>query len=238
MPAGSKNLDSGNRPEGQAVTLNEATSEVRGQVRGGRAGAEILVAFLLLESILWTPRSLWHALLVAMAGASVLWFTLRSGYSRRELGLGWPSRQGTWLILVTGGMGAVAIPLLALATGHAVPANPNWPEARALWPYPIWAFLQQFLLQSFFFLRFETLLGSRRALVANTLLFTVAHLPNLTLSGMTFFGALFFTEMFRRYRSVYPLAIAHALLGIAIAYSFPDSVMRHMRVGLGFWTYR
>jgi membrane protease YdiL (CAAX protease family) len=238
MLAGSKNLNSGNRPQGQAVTVGEDTNQGRGQVQGGRAWAEILIAFMLLESILWTPRSLWHALLVVVAGASVLWFTLRSGYSRRELGLKWPSRPGTWLILGTGSMGAVAIPLVALATGHTVPANPNWPEAAALWPYPIWAFLQQFLLQSFFFLRFETLLGARRALVANTLLFTVAHLPNLTLSGMTFFGALFFTEMFRRYRSIYPLAIAHALLGIAIAYSFPDSIMRHMRVGLGFWTFR
>jgi hypothetical protein len=26
----------------------------------------------------------------------------------------------------------------------------------------------------------------------------------------------------------------HALLGIAIAYSFPDSLMHHMRVGLSF----
>jgi len=194
--------------------------------------------FMLLESILWTPRSLWHALLVVVAGASVLWFTLRSGYSKGELGLRWPSQQGTWRILVAGGLGAMAIPLLALATGHPVPANPNWPEAAALWPYPIWAFLQQFLLQSFFFLRFEAILDSKRALVANTLLFTMAHLPNLTLTGMTFFGALFFTAMFRRYRSIYPLGIAHTLLGIAIAYSFADSVMHHMRVGLGFWTFR
>jgi len=236
MGAGSKNLTSDNLPEEQAVP--EAANRVSGQVQGGRAWAEVLIVFLLLESILWTPRGPWHTLLVMAAGASVLWFTLRSGYSTRELGLKWPSQPGTWLVLVAGGVGAMAIPLVALATGHPVPANPNWPEAAALWPYPIWAFLQQFLLQSFFFLRFEAVLDSRRALVANTLLFTVAHLPNLTLTGLTFFGALFFTEMFRRYRSLYPLGIAHALLGIAIAYSFADSAMHHMRVGLGFWTFR
>jgi len=27
-------------------------------------------------------------------------------------------------------------------------------------------------------------------------------------------------------------------LGIAIAYSFPDSLMHHMRVGLSFWQFR
>jgi hypothetical protein len=55
---------------------------------------------------------------------------------------------------------------------------------------------------------------------------------------MTLVGALFFTEMFRRYRSIYPLGLVHALLGIAIAYSFPNNLMHHMRVGLSFWQLR
>ena len=99
----------------------------------------------------------------------------------------------------------------------------------------IWAFAQQFLLQSFFFVRVEELAGDWWAVLASTVLFTLAHLPNMALTAMTFVGALFFTEAFRRYRSIYPLGIAHALLGIAIAYSFPDSIMHHMRVGLSDW---
>lgn len=238
MAVGSKNFPPGDWTDGQVVAVGEPSNPLRAQLRGERAWAEILIVFALLEAILWTPQSREHTLLVVAVGACVLWFTLRGGYTKAELGLTWPSQQGTWLILAAGGVSALAIPLGALATGHPVPANPGWPEAANLWPYPIWAFLQQFLLQSFFYLRFEAVLGARRALLANTLLFTVAHLPNLTLTGMTLFGALFFTGMFRKYRSIYPLGIVHALLGIAIAYSFADTVMHHMRVGLGFWTFR
>jgi hypothetical protein len=57
----------------------------------------------------------------------------------------------------------------------------------------------------------------------------------VVLTALTFVGALFFTDAFRRHRSIYPLGIIHALLGIAIAYSFPDSIMHHMRVGLSYW---
>jgi membrane protease YdiL (CAAX protease family) len=69
-------------------------------------------------------------------------------------------------------------------------------------------------------------------------LFALLHLPNVPLTAMTLLGGLFFTEMFRTYRSLYPLGIAHALMGIAIAYSFPDSLMHHMRVGLSYWQFR
>jgi membrane protease YdiL (CAAX protease family) len=198
---------------------------------------EILLAFVLLELVMWTPRSLAHTVLIVAVVGSVLWLGFR-GRSREELGLVWPSQGGTTSILAIGCGVAVAIPMLVILSGHPVPANPDWPRFHNIWPYVIWAIGQQFLLQSFFYLRFESLLGARVAIVANTALFAVAHLPNFPLTAMTIFGGLFFTEMFRRYRSLYPLGIAHALLGIAIAYSLPDSLMHHMRVGLSFWQFR
>jgi membrane protease YdiL (CAAX protease family) len=198
---------------------------------------EILLLLGLLELIFWTPRSLPHTLLIIAAAASVAWFGFR-GRKRKELGFVWPSRRGTMAILVIGYGVAVAIPLLAMASGHPVPANPDWPKFHNVWPYVIWALGQQFLLQSYFYLRFESLFGARAAVVVSTVLFALLHVPNLPLTVMTFVGGLFFTEMFRIYRSLYPLGIAHAALGIAIAYSFPDSLMHHMRVGLSYWQFR
>jgi membrane protease YdiL (CAAX protease family) len=204
--------------------------------KGSFVWLEILIVFGLLEAVMWTPRSAFHSCLIVLEVAVVLWLGLQ-GYSKAELGLVWPSRAGALRILLIGGAAAIAIPLLALATGHAVPANADWPQFKNLWPYVIWALAQQFLLQSFFFVRVESLVGSRWAVIASTLLFTLAHLPNAALTIMTFVGALFFTELFRRYRSIYPLGIVHAILGIAIAYSFPDSIMHHMRVGLSYWQF-
>jgi len=197
---------------------------------------EIVFVFVVFEGVMWTPRRLGHSLTIALVVVSVLWFSFRRN-SRAELGLVWPSRNGTILCLATGGLVAIAIPVGALLSGQSVPANPDWPTFHNLWPYVIWAFAQQFLLQSFFFLRLESQLGTRWAVLGSTALFTVAHLPNLVLTLMTCAGAVFFTTLFRKYRSIYPLGIVHALLGIAIAYSFPDSLMHHMRVGLSYWQF-
>jgi membrane protease YdiL (CAAX protease family) len=199
--------------------------------------AEVFIVFALLEAVLWTPRSLFHSFLIVSLVVSVTWFALR-GHSREELGLVWPSRRGMAWILAVGCAMAAAIPAVARLIGQAIPANPDWPKFQNLWPYVIWAFAQQFLLLSFFYVRTEALVGTRSAMWASTILFTLAHLPNVPLTAMTLVGALFFTEMFRRYRSIYPLGIVHALLGIAIAYSFPNSLMHHMRVGLSFWQLR
>jgi membrane protease YdiL (CAAX protease family) len=201
------------------------------------AWGEILLILGLLELIFWTPRSPAHALLIITAIACVVWFGFL-GRRREELGLVWPSLRGTMTILGIGCGVAVAIPLLVMASGHPVPANPDWPKFQNLWPYVIWALGQQFLLQSYFYLRFESLLGARTAVVVSTVMFALLHLPNLPLTAMTAAGGLFFTEMFRIYRSLYPLGIAHAALGIAITYSFPDSMMHHLRVGLSYWQFR
>lgn len=237
MVVGSKTFPQGAAADavGAGAELASGISLIRS--RKGVACAEILLVFGLLEAVLWTPRSFGHSLLIAAAVASTLWFGFR-GHSREELGLVWPARKGAAWILGIGCGVAVAIPVSVMLAGHPVPANSDWPTFQNLWPYVIWAVGQQFLLQSFFYLRAEELLGARAAVLASTGLFTVAHLPNLPLTVMTFFGALFFIEMFRRYRSIYPLGIVHALLGIAIAYSFPDKLMHHMRVGLSFWQFR
>jgi len=93
---------------------------------------------------------------------------------------------------------------------------------------------QQFILQSFFYVRLESALGGQHAVLAATVLFAAAHLPNLVLTAGTFVAALFFCEMFRRYRSIYPLGLVHAALGLALAESIPDHLIHHLRVGIGY----
>jgi membrane protease YdiL (CAAX protease family) len=234
MAVGSKSFPLENRGGGvEAGRAGEFTAGVTG---GWQDWIEITLVFVLLEVVLWTPRSVVHGGLIALVVGGVLWLSLRRN-SRKELGLVWPSGRSTLWIVAAGALVASAIPVGAGLTGHPVPANSEWPTLGNILPYIVWAFGQQFLLQSFFFLRLESRMGARWAVVSSSVLFTLAHLPNMALTAMTIFGALFFTGMFRRYRSIYPLGIAHGLLGLAIAYSFPDRVMHHMRVGLGYWQF-
>ncbi|HEY6349488.1 MAG TPA: CPBP family intramembrane glutamic endopeptidase [Candidatus Angelobacter sp.] len=104
--------------------------------------------------------------------------------------------------------------------------------------YLLWSLAQQYIQQSFFLVRIEQLIShGRLATLTTALLFGLAHLPNPVLAPVTFAGGWVLSELFHRYRSLYPLAVAHGLIGLAIAISMPDQIHHHMRVGLGYLRY-
>ena len=104
--------------------------------------------------------------------------------------------------------------------------------------YLVWAVIQQIIQQTFFLPRFERL--TNHGLLATFIaaaLFAVAHIPNPVLVPVTFVGGWILSELYRRYRTVLALGIAHGTIGIAIACSFPDHLQHHMRVGLSYLLY-
>lgn len=232
MFVGSKSLPK--NPAVEAAT-SSASVPARKVMTPARAWAETAWVFVLLELVMWTPRSIFHSVLIGLLAASPVWFTWRSDYSLEQMGLRWPAPRVTAGIIAAGLAIALIFPMGARLAGNPLPADPNWPKLTNILPYFAWAIFQQFLLQSFIFLRMEAALGSPLAVLVSSAFFTFAHLPNMPLTALTLVGALFFTELFRRYRSIYPLGIAHFFMGMSIAYSFPTSLMHHMRVGLSFW---
>ena len=140
------------------------------------------------------------------------------------------------MTVMWGALLMVAIVVIGSALHNLGPAQ-RVPWER-VWKYALWALEQQFILQSFFYVRMESVLGSRRAVWGSSLLFSAAHLPSPVLSFMSFIGGLLFCEMFRRYRNIFPLGFVHAALGLTIAASLPDSLLHHMRVGIGYLLYR
>jgi membrane protease YdiL (CAAX protease family) len=69
-------------------------------------------------------------------------------------------------------------------------------------------------------------------------LFAAAHLPNLVLTVATLVWGIVSCALFRRYRNLWMLGLAQGLLGLCIAICVPDSLIHHMRVGLGFLRYQ
>jgi membrane protease YdiL (CAAX protease family) len=192
---------------------------------------QVGIVFVLIMIAVWTPQGRINTIVSLLAAFCIVWFTVRSHFSVGELGLAQPS-SGVFAILAVGAL-MVAMIVAAGALMHNLgPAQPV-PWKRA-WQYAIWSLQQEFILQSFFFVRLESVLGSRRARVRAALLFCIAHVPNPLLTVLSFVGGLIFCELFRRYRNLYPLGVVHATLGLTIAASLPDSLLHHMRVGLGY----
>ena len=199
--------------------------------------AQIVVAFLFLEFALWEPRLETRNRWVGVAAITILVFALIDRASLERLGLRLPETFGASIVLGISFATAVFLVAAVHWAGGQVPANPTWPRLHMMWQYFVWAMIQQFILQSFFFTRCEELFGSSAAVWVTATLFAAAHLPSPILTTFTLVGGLFFCEMFRRYRSIYPIGIVHAVLGLTVALTMPDSLLHHMRVGIGYLRY-
>lgn len=194
---------------------------------------QTVLVYSLIVSASWAPEGPAKVALMTGAAALIIIFAAGSRFTAREMGLGVPPLRGSFAIVGLGLLLAASIPLIAAWTGLRFPPIRvvPWRGARQ---YVVWALMQQFALQSFFYLRMESLLGSRRAILPTALLFSIIHIPSPVLVIATLFGGLFFCEMFRRYRTIIPLGFVHALLGLTIAASFSDRLLHHMRVGIGY----
>jgi membrane protease YdiL (CAAX protease family) len=205
--------------------------------------AQIVIVFLFLEFALWAPtkqiRNRWAATVAIAILVLILIDAFTGRTSLNRLGLGLPKISGVGAVLGIGFTASVVLLVVVKCAGGQIPANPTWfPNPWSVWGYVLWALIQEFILQSFFFNRFEELYGGSPAVWMASTLFATAHLPSPVLTMATLIGAVFFCEMFRRYRSLYPLGIVHAMLGITVGLTVPDSLLHHMRVGIGYLRYK
>jgi hypothetical protein len=195
---------------------------------------QIATTVILLEMALWSSGTRQHLFSLA----ALLWVVVTSIFPRhtaRELGLSAQGfRSSFWFIPASSAIAAFFV-CGAWQIGTLHPAFGARTHSYTYLAYAIWAVIQQFILQSYLFVRFESLLASgRKAVVACAALFAFVHIPNPVLTVATFAGGLAFCEIFRRYRNLYSLGIAHALLGISVAVSIPSALHHDMRVGIGF----
>ncbi len=199
--------------------------------------AQIVIAFMFLEFGLWEPRLETRNRWLGMATIAILVLVLIDRASLERLGLRLPKTFGASVVLGISFATVVFLVAMVHWAGGQVPENPTWPNLHLMWQYFVWALMQEFMVQSFFFTRCEELFGGSAAVWVTATLFAAAHLPSPILTTFTLAGGLFFCEMFRRYRSIYPIGIVHAVLGLTIAVTMPDSLLHHMRVGIGYLRY-
>lgn len=237
MAAESKTILAGTTTQVPSVTISVPSIAVPAAYRGYFVWAQIAIAFLFMEFALWTNNMALRNRWVAICAITIIVLVVVDRPSLDRLGLRLPTTLGAGLVfMVSLGAAALMVGMVRWAGGD-IPANPTFPNLHMAWQYLLWALVQEFILQSFFFTRCEELFGSHAAVWVSATLFAAAHLPSPILTTFTLIGALFFCEMFRRYRSIYPIGMVHALLGLTVAFTMPDSLIHHMRVGIGFLTY-
>lgn len=207
------------------------------QPRKVRPLVELSIGYGLILATIWAPRpyqqwlwwiaSSWVALttIVSFPGWAAMGFR-RGGFL-----------QSLWVVFAAGIVCASAVTVAVhLDTLRHPVSTRSW--VMTFGGYTVWSFVQQFLLQGYFLFRFLRLLPRREwAAVAAAGIFAAAHLPNPILTPITFIWGLAACFVFLRFRNVFPLAVAHAILGITVAITIPGPVVRNMRVGLGYLRY-
>jgi len=203
-----------------------------------RAAIEVAIAYFLILSVVWAPRPLQRWLwIVAAAGIAVMVWRSFAGW--KVLGFT-TANLGRALWIVGAALAAAATAVLTADRLHTLRMPPGGVAAfvATYIAYAIWTGVQQFLLQSFFLLRLLRLMPKTAAALAAAALFATAHLPNPILAPVTLVWGIASCLLFLRYRNLYPLMMAHAILGITIGVTVPGPVVHNMRVGLGYLTYR
>ncbi len=114
--------------------------------------------------------------------------------------------------------------------------SPDWWRAPAgILRYTVWALLQQGALQDLVLLRLKDAGMTRRAPIVAAALFALMHLPNPGLMLLTFAGGWVWCRAFDRAPSLLAIAISHALTALAANQSLPDTFIRGLRVGPGYF---
>lgn len=213
--------------------------EAGAEARGRRLVAlELAIGYGLIMSTIWTPRPqqawLWWAS-VAWIVASTWWsFPGWAAMGFRRAGFA----ASAWVVAAAVVFCSVAVFIaVSVHTLHAPHGVARW--VLTFGGYTVWSFVQQFLLQGYFLFRFLRLLPRREwAAVAAAGIFASAHVPNPILAPVTLIWGMVACFVFLRCRNLYPLMMAHAILGITVAITVPGPAIHNMRVGIGYLTYR
>jgi len=145
--------------------------------------------------------------------------------------------RSSWIVAVALAAAAITI-LVARHFGTLKETGTPTDILKRYCGYAIWSGVQQILLQDFFLDRFGHLIPNpRNAAFAAAGIFALAHLPNPILTLATLLWGTIACLLFLRYRNLYPLAVAHAIMGISLAITIPGPIIRNMRVGLGYLEY-
>jgi uncharacterized protein len=115
---------------------------------------------------------------------------------------------------------------------------------------PLWGLVQQYVLQGFIYRRVRLLMVDdrqfsratekqvRRAILATAAIFALVHLPNFTLSLLTFAAALLWSWVYERAPNLWVLGLSHGSLSLVVMHSLPTWLLQSMSIGYKHFLYQ
>jgi len=199
---------------------------------------ELAIGYGLVLAAIWTPMPI-QRIFFWLGLATIVLFTALHYESLSSLGLAVAGMgRSLWIVAAAAVLATIAVfTARELGTFHSVFSE--LPLRLRFSGYLVWSFFQEFMMQIYVLTRLTRLLSRRSSAVfVAALLFAVAHIPNPVLVPLTLLWGFIAATLFLRYRNLYVIGFAHAILGICVAVTVPDAMHHHMRVGLGYFRYR
>lgn len=199
--------------------------------------AELAIGYGLILITVWTrnPEQRWFYWSAFACIAVTAWLSRNRS---RPLGLGTEGLlRSLWIVVAATALLFVGLGIAARVHSLHKLYGPL-PFGAHILEYSLWALMQQYILQVYVLLRLLRLgMGRAAAVALATFLFALVHLPNPVLVPAVVIWGAASCLLYLRYRNLYPLALAHGMLGMCLAVSIPNAVHHHMRVGIGYLDY-
>ncbi len=101
---------------------------------------------------------------------------------------------------------------------------------------PLWALFQQYALQGFINRRAQLLMGKGlTSILPVAVVFSLVHLPNPLLSGLTLFGGAILAAIYQRHPNLFALALSHSAVSLTLAMTLPPHLLNSLRVGYKYF---
>jgi membrane protease YdiL (CAAX protease family) len=201
--------------------------------------AEVIAVFSLMLVYIWGFGQFSVSLTLTILALALASNAVR-GEGCRHVGFSWNNFVRGARSLAPAVIGLSVLLLVGGALEHTFRDVTTRTAAVGFRIYCVWGLFQQYLLNGFFLNRLVELAGgmaSHWLLLPLALVFSLIHAPNWFLMAVTLPAGFLSGLFYLRFRNLFVLALAHALLGCLLYLVIPDSISHSLYVGPHYLVY-